>query len=134
MSVEMDIITQRRMQLEDFQCDDFFRKVLEDYNLLWAYRYFGSIRNRIVCYGMYSENHVTDDAIHQLLIKDVLVALVYERRTDLNFIEATYVIVAKGIRLAKHRLRGDYQTLKHNKDIKERIQKEIKEENYGKEN
>ncbi len=129
MVAEMDIVTQQRMQLEDFRCDDFFHKVLEDYDLLWAYRYFGSIRDRVVCYGMYAENHVTDDAIHQLLIKDVLVALVYERRTDWNFIEATFVIVAKGIRLARHRLKGDYAMMKHDKVLRARIRKEIKESN-----
>lgn len=127
MSAEMDIVTQRRMQLEDFRCDEFFKKVLVDYDLLWAYRYCCERRDRTLCYGMYSENHTTDDAIHQLLVKDVLVAMVYERRTDLNYIEATYVIVAKGIRLAKHRLCKEFQLLKHNKDIRERIRKEVKE-------
>lgn len=124
MIAEHDIVTQRRMQLEDFRCDEFFHKVMEDYDLLWAYSYFGELRNRSVCYGMYLENHVTDDAIHQLLIKDVLVALVYERRTDWNFIEATYVIVAKGIRLARHRLKGEYSLMKHDKTLRERIRKE----------
>lgn len=124
MIAEQDIVTQRRMQLEDFRCDEFFQKVMEDYDLLWAYRYFGELRDRSVCYGMYSENHVTDDAIHQLLIKDVLVALVYERRTDWNFIEATYIIVAKGIRLARHRLKGEYSLMKHDKALRDRIKKE----------
>lgn len=124
MIAEQDIVTQRRMQLEDFRCDEFFHKVMEDYDLLWAYRYFGELRDRSVCYGMYAENHVTDDAIHQLLIKDVLVALVYERRTDWNFIEATYVIVAKGIRLARHRLKGEYSLMKHDKTLRGRIRKE----------
>ena len=124
MIAEQDIVTQRRMQLEDFRCDDFFHKVLEDYDLLWAYGYFGEIRDRLVCYGMYSDNHCTDDAIHQLLIKDVLIALVYERRTDWNFIEATYVIVAKGIRLARHRLKGEYKLMKHDKELRKRIRKE----------
>lgn len=124
MIAEQDIVTQRRMQLEDFRCDEFFHEVMEDYDLLWAYRYFGERRDRSVCYGMYSKNHVTDDAIHQLLIKDVLVALVYERRTDWNFIEATYIIVAKGIRLARHRLKGEYSLMKHDKTLRERIRKE----------
>ena len=124
MIAEQDIVTQRRMQLEDFRCDEFFPKVMEDYDLLLAYRYFGELRDRSVCYGMYAENHVTDDAIHQLLIKDVLVALVYERRTDWNFIEATYIIVAKGIRLARHRLKGEYSLMKHDKTLRGRIRKE----------
>ena len=124
MIAEQDIVTQRRMQLEDFRCDEFFHKVMEDYDLLWAYRYFGELRGRSVCYGMYSENHVTDDAIHHLLIKDALGALVYERRTNWNFIEATYIIVAKGIRLARHRLKGEYSLMKHDKTLRERIRKE----------
>ena len=126
MIAEQDIVTQRRMQLEDFRCDEFFRKVMEDYDLLWAYRYFGELRDRSVCYGMYSENHVTDDAIHQLLIKDVLVALVYERRTNWNFIEATYIIIANGIRLARHRLKGEYSLMKHDKELQDRIKNELK--------
>ncbi len=124
---EQDIITQRRMQLEDFRCDEFFRQVLEDYDFLWAWPYFCELRNRTVCYGMYNKDHTTDDAIHQLTVKDVLVAMVYERRTEWNFIEATYVIVAKGIRLARHRLRSDYQTMKHNKELKNRVRNEKKE-------
>lgn len=126
MVAEQDIVTQRRMQLEDFRCDEFFHKVMEDYDLLWAYRYFGELRDRSVCYGMYAENHVTDDAIHQLLIKDVLVALVYERRTDWNFIEATYVIVAKGVRMAKHRLQGEYTQMKYDNTLRNRIKSEAK--------
>ena len=131
MVAEQDIVTQRRMQLEDFRYNDFFHKVLEDYDLLWAYRYFGSVRDRSVCYGMYSENHVTDDAIHQLLIEDVLVAMVYERRTSFNFIEATYVIVASGIRLARHRLESAYASKKHDKNLRERIRKEIKTKDWS---
>ena len=127
MKAEQDIITQRRMQLEDFRCDEFFRQVLEDYDFLWAWPYFCERRDRTVCYGMYSKDHTTDDAIHQLTVKDVLVAMVYERRTEWNFIEATYVIVAKGIRLARHRLRSDYQTMKHNKELKNRVRNEKKE-------
>lgn len=127
---EQDIVTQKRMQLEDFRCEEFFRGVLEDHDLLWAYPYFGSKRDRVVCYGSYCENHTTDDFIHQLLIKDVLVAMVFERRTDFNFIEATYVVVAKGIRMAKHRLEGDYATKKHDKKVGDRIKKELKEKNY----
>lgn len=127
MVAEQDIVTQQRMQLEDFRCDEFFRKVLVDYDFLWAYPYFCEKRDRIVCYGMYSENHVTDDAIHQLLVKDVLVAMVYERRTDLNFIEATYVIVAKGIRLARRRLKNDYKSMKHDKNLKDRVRSENKD-------
>jgi hypothetical protein len=127
MVEEQDIVTQQRMQLEDFRCDEFFHKVLVDYDFLWAYPYFCEKRDRIVCYGMYSENHVTDDAIHQLLVKDVLVALVYERRTDMNFIEATYVIVAKGIRLARHRLKNDYRSMKHDKNLKDRVRNENKD-------
>lgn len=127
MVAEQDIVTQQRMQLEDFRCDEFFHKVLVDYDFLWAYPYFCEKRDRTVCYGMYSENHITDDAIHQLLVKDVLVALVYERRTDLNFIEATYVIVAKGIRLARHRLKNDYQTMKHDKELRDRVRNENKD-------
>lgn len=126
MVAEQDIVTQQRMQLEDFRCYEFFHKVLVDYDFLWAYPYFCEKRDRAVCYGMYSENHITDDAIHQLLVKDVLVAMVYERRTDMNFIEATYVIVAKGIRLARHRLRGDYQLMKHDKELRERVRNENK--------
>lgn len=127
MVAEQDIVTQQRMQLEDFRCDEFFHKVLVDYDFLWAYPYFCEKRDRIVCYGMYSENHVTDDAIHQMLVKDVLVAMVYERRTDLNFIEATFVIVAKGIRLARHRLKNDYQTMKHDKNLRDRVRNENKD-------
>lgn len=126
MVAEQDIVTQHRMQIEDFRCDEFFRKVLVEYDFLWAWPYFCERRDRIVCYGMYGEDHATDDAIHQLLVKDVLVAMVYERRTDLNFIEATFVIVAKGIRLARHRLRGNYQLMKHNKELRERVRSENK--------
>ena len=121
MAAEQDIITQRRMQLEDFECMEFFHKVLEDYNLIWAYRYFGDIRHRTVCFGRGLNEHPTDDAIHQLLIKDVLVAMIYERRTDFNFIESTNVVIAKGIRLAKHRLGYEYRLLKQDETIRTRI-------------
>ena len=127
MVAEQDIVTQQRMQLEDFRCDEFFRKVLVDYDLLWTWPYFCELRDRLVCYGLYLEDHATDDVIHQLLVKDVLVALVYERRTDWNFIEATYVIVAKGIRLARHRLRNDYREMKQNKELRDRVRNENKE-------
>lgn len=126
MVAEQDIVTQRRMQLEDFRCDEFFRRVLSDYDFLWAYPYFCELRDRIVCFGMYSESHVTDDAIHQLLVNDVLVAMVYERRTNFNFIEATYVIVASGIRLARHRLRTEYREMKHNEELRNRVRNERK--------
>lgn len=53
--------------------------------------------------------------------------MVYERRTNFNFIEATYVIIAKGIQLARHRLRDDYQTMKHDKELRNRIRNENKE-------
>ena len=49
--------------------------------------------------------------------------MVYERRTELNFIEATYIIVAKGIRLARHRLDLYYKTTK---DIIKQRRKEFK--------
>ena len=117
MAAECDIITQRRMQLEDFEFMDFFKKVIEDYDFKWTYPYFSNIRSRTVCYGRGTDEHVTDDAIHQLLVQDVLVAMVYERRTEFNFIEATYVVIAKGIRKAKHRLQGYNKTFKHNKEL-----------------
>ena len=59
--------------------------------------------------------HLTDDKVHQMLMMDCLVAMVYERRTELNFIEATYVVSARGIRWAKHRLKGYYGCLKDKK-------------------
>jgi len=115
MVAEQDIIVQKRMQLEDFQFMEFFQKVIEDYDFGWAYPYMAGIRSRTVCYGRGFDEHSTDDAIHQLLVQDVLVAMVYERRTDLNFIEATYIVVAKGIRLARHRLQLYYKDLKYRK-------------------
>ena len=117
---EQDIVTQRRMQLEDFEFMEFFQKVIEDYDFRWTYPYMSNIRSRTVCYGRGIDEHITDDAIHQLLVQDVLVAMVYERRTELNFIEATYIIVAKWIRLAKHRLQLYYKDSKAREIIKKR--------------
>lgn len=109
MAAEYDTIVQKRMQLEDFEFMDFFSKVIDDNNFKFVYPHFCEFRSRTVCYGRGLDEHSTDDAVHQLLIQDVLVAMVYERRTDFNFIEATYIIVAKGIRLAKHRLQYYYK-------------------------
>ncbi len=118
MVAEQDIIVQKRMQLEDFEFMDFFMKVIEDYDFKWTYPYFSEIRSRTVCFGRGYDEHTTDDAIHQLLVQDVLIAMVYERRTELNFIEATYVIVAKGIRKARHRLQLYYKNPKSKELIK----------------
>ena len=123
MKAEQDIITQRRMQLEDFKFMEFFEQVLKDYDFGWTFPYLSEIRSRTVCYGRGIEEHPTDDAVHQLLVRDVLIAMVYERRTELNFIEATYIIVAKGIRLARHRLDLYYKTTK---DIIKHRRKEFK--------
>lgn len=109
MAAEYDIIVQKRMQLEDFKFMDFFSEVIDNNNFRFVYPHFCEIRSRTVCYGRGLDEHPTDDAVHQLLVQDVLVAIVYERRTNFNFIEATYIIVAKGIRLAKHRLQNYYK-------------------------
>ena len=114
MVAENDIIVQKRMQLEDFAFMPFFEKVIEDYGFK-PFGAFSEIRSRIVEYGMESKPHPTDDKIHQFLLQDCLVAMVYERRTDFNFIEATYIICASGIRLAKRRLDIYYKTLKKRK-------------------
>ena len=111
------------MQLEDFKFMEFFEQVLKDYDLGWTFPYLSEIRSRTVCYGRGIEEHPTDDAVHQLLVRDVLIAMVYERRTELNFIEATYIIVARGIRLARHRLDLYYKTTK---DIIKQRRKEFK--------
>lgn len=112
MVAENDIIVQKRMQLEDFTFMPFFEKVIEDYGFK-PFGVFSEIKSRTVEYGMESKPHPTDDKIHQLLIQDCLVSMVYERRTELNFIEATYIICASGIRLAKRRLGLYYRDLKH---------------------
>lgn len=117
MIAEQDIITQKRMQLEDFEFTPFFVKVVEDYGFKPFAPVLTEVRSRTVCYGRGLEEHPTDDAIHQLLVQDCLIALVYERRTEFNFIEATYIICAQGIRRAKKRLGLYYKTLKHNKRI-----------------
>ena len=113
MLPDQDIITQKRMQLEEFSFLPFLQKVIDDYGFTPFHPYVTEIRSRTVCYGRGCDEHRTDDAIHQLLVQDCLVAMVYERRTDLNFIEATYIICAQGIRRAKHRLKHYYKTLKH---------------------
>lgn len=114
MISEQDIIVQKRMQLEDFTFMPFFEQVIKDYGFE-KFRTLSEIRSRTVDYGRGIEEHPTDDAIHQFLVQDCLVAMVYERRTELNFIEATYVVCASGIRRAKHRLRWAYKVLKGEK-------------------
>lgn len=116
MVAEQDIIVQRRLQLEDFEFLTFFQQVISDYGFTPFCPYFSEIRSRTVCYGMApSEEHPTDDYIHQLLVQDCLIAMVYERRTEFNFIEATYVICAQGIRRARRRLSMQYKELKKRK-------------------
>lgn len=117
MVPEQDIIVQKRMQLEDFSFLPFLHKVIDDYEFQEFCPVFSEIRSRTVCYGTEASaaSHPTDDKIHQLLIMDCLVAMVYERRTDMNFIEATYIICARGIRWARYRLKGEYKTLKRRK-------------------
>lgn len=111
MAAENDIIVQKRMQLEDFTFMPFFEQVIKDYGLE-PFGVFSEIRSRTVEYGTESKTHPTDDKIHQFLVQDCLIAMVFERRTDFNFIEATYVICANGVRLAKHRLSHYYKELK----------------------
>ena len=114
MVAEQDIIVQKRMQLEDFTFMPFFEQVIKDYGFE-PFRVISEIRSRTVEYGRGIEEHHTDDAVHQFLVQDCLVAMVYERRTELNFIEATYIICASGIRRAKHRLASYYKILKDRK-------------------
>lgn len=114
MIAEQDIIVQKRMQLEDFTFMPFFEQVIKDYGFE-KFRVLSEIRSRTVDYGRGIDEHRTDDAVHQFLVQDCLVAMVYERRTELNFIEATYIVCASGIRRAKHRLKIFYKELKKRK-------------------
>lgn len=114
MAAEQDIIIYKRMQLEDFSFMPFFEKVIEDYGFK-GFREFSEIRSRTICYGRGLDEHPTDDAIHQLLVEDCMVAFVIERRTEFNFIEATYVTCARSIRLARRRLRYYYKIVKERK-------------------
>ena len=101
------MIKQERLQLEDSNPSEFFYDVIKKYGFE-GIGPFGENRCRSVCKEICTDDkylHPVDDYIHEMLICDVLVAFYYERRTNLNFIEATYGVITDGLKLAKKRLR-----------------------------
>jgi len=101
------MIKQERLQLEDSKPSEFFYEITQK-NGFEGIGPYGENRCRSVCKEICTDDkylHPVDDFIHEMLICDVLVAFYYERRTDWNFIEATYGTIPDGLKLAKKRLR-----------------------------
>lgn len=101
-----DIIIQKRMQIEDFNAFEFFEGIIADYGLK-GIRPYGEIKIRSVCKEVEqgtAPRAVTNDYVYEMLVCDVMVAMAYERRTDLNFTEGTFVLIGRGMDLAKKRL------------------------------
>jgi len=72
---------------------DFIRSIIDEYDLKRFLPHV-EIRGRGVMFGLADfESHRTDDAILQLVVRDMMVAMVFTRRDDLNYTEITTVFV-----------------------------------------
>ena len=113
-----DEVKQQRMQLEDSKPSEYFYKLIKKHGFE-GIGPFGEIKTRSVCKEICTDDkypHPVDDYLHEMLICDVLVAFYYERRTTLNFIEATYGEIPSGMRLGKARLQRAMKGVKRSKD------------------
>ena len=84
----------------------FLTSVIDRYNIS-KYTKDIEIRSRSLNYDCSSSPHETDDKIVQLVADNILIAMVFLRRTDGNHTEETSVIVEQGIRLFRRMLKLD---------------------------
>jgi hypothetical protein len=85
----------------DAHPSEFLQEVAEKHGIIGQTRII--VKSRGVGIDTYHE-HITDDKVFELVADNQLIALVYLRRDDWNWTEATYIEIPWAIEKVKERL------------------------------
>ena len=86
----------------DAHPSEFLQEVAEKHGIIGQTRII--VKSRGVGIDTYHE-HITDDKVFELIADNQLIALVYLRRDDWNWTEATYIEIPCAIEQVKERLK-----------------------------
>ena len=88
-SADQETSQRKTMDAIDSRRNDFIQEVIRKYHLIG--REGVEVRTRAVCTDNCSNPHPGDNLITEVLYKDKLIAMVYERRDDINWTETNCV-------------------------------------------
>lgn len=96
------IIQERTIDEIEAHPSEFLHEVAKKYGIIGLTKI--EVKSRGVGIDTFSE-HITDDKIFELIADNQLIALVYLRRDDWNWTEATYIEIPWAIKKVKARLK-----------------------------
>lgn len=88
-SADQDTAQEKTMDAIDSRKNDFIEDIIKKYNLKGKEDV--EIRTKSVCQDSLGDAHPTDDLITEVLYKDHLIAMVYERRDSMNWTETNCI-------------------------------------------
>lgn len=88
-SADQETLQQKTMDAIDSRKNDFIEDIIKKYNLKG--NAFCEIRTKAVCNSNLGDAHPTDDLVTEILYKDRLIAMIYERRDGFNWTETNCI-------------------------------------------
>lgn len=88
-SADQDTVQEKTMDAIDSRKNDFIEDIIKKYNL--KAKEDVEIRTKSVCQDSLGDAHPTDDLITEVLYKDHLIAIVYQRRDGMNWTETNCI-------------------------------------------
>lgn len=88
-SADQETVQEKTMDAIDSRKNDFIEDIIKKYHLIGKEGV--EIRTKAVCQNSLGDAHPTDDLITEILYKDHLIAIVYQRRDGLNWTETNCI-------------------------------------------